>query len=96
MMLGVNPPGKSRRRRQQGCSAQTLPIHHRRWAGPAPGRNQPRSGPDQPAEHRPRDAAKAEWDRADRTRVPAPQRLEAGPAQTLKERWRETIYLTGR
>lgn len=43
-MLGVNPPGKSRRRRQQGCSDETFPIHH-----PAVGRAGTRLGRPSPA-----------------------------------------------
>lgn len=39
MMLGTNTPGKSRRRRQQGCSDETFPIYH-----PAVGRTGTRPG----------------------------------------------------
>lgn len=37
--MGINPPGKSRRRRQQGCGKETFPIHH-----PAVGRTSSRLG----------------------------------------------------
>lgn len=46
-MLGMNPLGKSRRRRQQGCSEETFPIHH-----PAVGRTSSRLGGHSPPPRR--------------------------------------------